>query len=394
MFISHSCQKNADSPTIQLTDVTQLTNKNQDFGWKMFQAEHKAKPNENILISPFSIQIALLMAQNGAQGTTLNEIMNTVACTNCDLTSVNEQAKSLSSILSDKSGSPKFSVANGFFYDPKRLMLNPAFMQALATYYQCSEISTDFNQEQNALQTINGWVKDNTNQKIDKILDRVKAEDVAFIINALHFKADWLDGFPVEKTYEGPFTTSNGEQKMVQYVNDYRNFQVSQNAQYNLVDLPFKDTTYSLSLIQASHTNNDINWHTTIHAGILKPMYDQLKSEEVDIQFPKLKLAYEHDIIESLKLLGINAAFYEHSADFKKLGSSPSGKNLFVNQIKHKAVLDVDEKGAEGAAVTSIGIGVTSVPTPIIFNKPFVIALRHISTNTLIFTGYVADPTK
>lgn len=84
--------------------------------------------------------------------------------------------------------------------------------------------------------------------------------------------------------------------------------------------------------------------------------------------------------------LGVKDAFSESAADFTNMGTS------FINQIKHKAVLEVDEKGAEGAAVTSIGFALTSVPLVFRFDRPFVVVLRYIPTNALLFTGYVADP--
>jgi serine protease inhibitor len=106
--------------------------------------------------------------------------------------------------------------------------------------------------------------------------------------------------------------------------------------------------------------------------------------------FPKLKLTYDNDLINTLKTLGVQDAFSAQLADFTDLGTASN--NIFINQIKHKAVLEIDEKGAEGAAVTSIGFGVTSAPPTFWFNRPFVLVLRHIPTNTLIFTGYVANP--
>ncbi len=91
-----------------------------------------------------------------------------------------------------------------------------------------------------------------------------------------------------------------------------------------------------------------------------------------------------------MQMLGVKDAFSDSAADFSGMGTSAG--RIVISQVKHKAVLEVDEKGAEGAAVTSVGFGVTSVPPQFTYNKPFVLALRHIATNTLVFVGYVAEP--
>jgi serine protease inhibitor len=76
------------------------------------------------------------------------------------------------------------------------------------------------------------------------------------------------------------------------------------------------------------------------------------------------------------------------------LGTPLIGPTIYINTIKHKSVLKVDENGAEGAAVTSIGFATTSAPPSFRFDKPFVIILRHIPTNAMVFTGLVKDPSK
>ena len=69
-----------------------------------------------------------------------------------------------------------------------------------------------------------------------------------------------------------------------------------------------------------------------------------------------------------------------------------SSNNIFVKQLKHKVKLDIDEKGVEGAAVTSIGFGITSLPPVLTFDEPFYLVLRHIESNAIIFAGLINDP--
>lgn len=380
----------ADSITIDR--VEKLVDMNQTLGWKIFKQEQLAKPGENILISPFSIQTALNMAVNGAKGNTREEILGMMDCQNCAVADLNRLHQDLNLWLTEQSGPPEFTVANGFFYDPNRVNVKPPFVDTLAKYYQCVAENVNFDAEQAALDKINGWVKTNTKEKIDKILDKITALDVAFLINALHFKADWATGFAAQLTNTFPFKKTDGTEIPVDFVNADRLFSFAQTANFNLVDIPFKDSTFSISFIQPSLQNTDADWHLNISPETWLGLYDAVQYQRAMVFFPKLKLSYEHDLIKSLQNLGVEDAFSPTKADFADLGTA--AKNIFINQIKHKAILEIDEKGAEGAAVTSIGFGITSAPPTFWFNRPYVLVLRHVPTNTMIFMGFVTDPTQ
>jgi serpin B len=389
-----ACEKGAPADTedpIPVGSVEKVAEMNQAIGWDIFKQEQLAKPGENVLISPFSIQTALTMAANGAKGGTLSELLDFMNCPGCSVDDLNQLHKDLTTLLTEQSGSPTLKVANGFFYDPARMNVKSPFLDALGAHYACESENLDFNVEQAALDEINGWVKNSTNGKIDKILNQITALDVAFLINALHFKADWATGFAQGLTVANTFTKADGSTTQVDFVNADRNFSFVQTEKLNLVDIPFKDSTFSVSFIQPSMANTDADWHLNISPEVWKAMYMGITYNRAIVYFPKLKLTYENDLIKSLQNLGVNAAFSEFAADFTDMGTAT--KNIFISQIKHKVVLEMDEKGAEGAAVTSIGFSMTSLPPVFRFNNPFVLVLRHIPTNTMIFTGFVADPT-
>jgi serine protease inhibitor len=375
---------------INVDNIEKVVEINQAIGWKIFNQEQLSKPDENVLISPFSIQTALQMAINGAKGTTLEEIRTFMDCEGCLVADLNGLHKDLTTLLTEQSGAATMTVANGFFYDNNRMTVKAPFLTALDASYHCGSEAVNFSNEQVALDKINSWVKTNTNQKINQILEKITALDVAFLINAIHFKADWATGFALETTQSSTFMKANGSEITVDFVNADRTFTFAKTSDFNLVDIPFKDSTFSVSFLQASETNTNSNWHTSFTPSLWNNLYSNVQNERAIVYFPKMKLSYENDLIESLKLLGVKDAFSDAKADFTDLGTASN--NIFINQLKHKAVLELDEKGAEGAAVTSIGFGVTSLPPIFLFNKPFVLVLRHIPSNTMIFTGYVANP--
>lgn len=389
-----TCRKGEPSPSHVLPEqVASLAEMSQVVGWALFRQEQVAKPRQNVLLSPYSIQTAFSMAVNGARGRTAEELQAFLGCSGWANSDLNAGYRNLDVLLTKQSGHPTVTVANRYFYDAKRIAVKETFLQTLQQYYHSGADNLNFSTEQQALKHINDWVKTSTKGKIDKILDQITPLDVAFLINALHFKADWATGFAPELTRKKDFTRADGSKVQTDFVYADRAFTFAATSQFRLVDLPFRDSTYSLSLIQPGSGNSDPQWHLSLTPQRWRALYDSIVYNRAEVLFPKLNLSFENDLIKSLEALGVRAPFSERDADFTLMGTNPGGKNIFIKQVKHKAVLNVDEKGAEGAAVTSIGFGITSVPPQFWFDKPFVLVLRHIPTNTLLFVGYVADPT-
>lgn len=387
MTVLSSCDQTeepiVDNNNVTVTSTQALADANQTFGWNLLKAEIDQKKDENVIISPLSVQLALYMAANGANGITEDEMLEMLQCKDCDIKSINAQAKLWTQLLSKESGHPTLSISNGFFYDDKRLrILSPGFKNDLAAY-DCSFEKSDFSDETESLKQINGWVNNKTNGKIDKILEKITSDDIAFLINALYFKADWSLGFNKNLSKKGEFITSKGDKKLVDFIGDSREVPLYVDNQTKIVDIPFRDSTYSLSLVWRE--NNEVLTTETY-----QKLIEKVKYESILFYIPKLKAKYENDIIKSLQNLGMRSAFNPLEADFSSLGVGIN--KIFISQIKHKVVLDADEKGVEGAAVTSIGFVTTEIPRSIVFDTPYYIVLRHVKTNTIIFNGLINDP--
>lgn len=362
--------------------IKQLSEANQIFGWNLLKQESINKPDENVTISPLSLQLTFNMATNAAQGSTLEEIKEVLHCKDYDQQSINDQSKLLTQYLINQNGHPVLSLSNGFFYDHNKLILNNEFQKRLEGY-KCRFEKSDFTKTEKTLKLINGWVKEKTNDKIDKILNNITDQDIAFLINALYFKSDWAIGFSPKQIVKQNFTNSKGFQKNVDFLISDRNTYFFKNKNTMIADLPFKDSTFSLSLLRIDGQTGIGDLNKEIYSQFLQKM----KYERAKIAFPKIRIIYENDLIPSLTSLGMISAFSGKDADFILLGQT--SKNIFITQVKHKIKLDIDEKGADGAAVTSIGFGLDSQPPVLLFDKPFYIVLRHIESNTIVFTGII-----
>jgi serpin B len=102
-----------------------------------------------------------------------------------------------------------------------------------------------------------------------------------------------------------------------------------------------------------------------------------------------MKLEWTASLIPELEALGMRAAFT--NADFTPL--SPAGRELVISEVKQKAYVNVDEEGTEAAAVTSVGVSLTSVSVPRVMrvDRPFIFAIRERLSGTVLFIGKVVD---
>lgn len=376
---------------VPVEDIRVIARMTNDFGWKLFQDVATGVSDENVLISPLSVQTALTMAVNGAKGNTLEEMLTVLGCPGCDVKDLNTQTAQLRVLMEKQGGHATLTSANGFFYDPNRIDVLDSFINVLTSDYRAGFQEYNF-AEPATVDKINAWVKDNTAGKIDKILDKISAYDLAFLINALYFKADWAKGLAIEDA-PGVFYTASNTEVPALYVYGDRKFSTAVRQFFRMVDIPFRDSTYSLSFVQATGSVADQpNWVSQLNSSDLKAMWDSLSYGRAIVSFPKLDVEYEIELIEPLKNMGITKAFSDVESDFSNMGQALIGPGIYISKVLHKAVLKVDEKGAEGAAVTSVGFSTNSVPPQFTFNKPFVIVLRHTTTNAILFAGLINGP--
>ncbi|MEM6612372.1 MAG: serpin family protein, partial [Cyanobacteria bacterium P01_C01_bin.72] len=138
------------------------------------------------------------------------------------------------------------------------------------------------------------------------------------------------------------------------------------------------------TLEQFNQQLNSANWQEWL---------SQMRSQPGNVSLPKFKLEYETELQNVLATLGMSQAFNPTQADFSAMTDIP----VAIDTIKHKAVIEVNEEGSEAAAVTSIGIRITSAipqeqPFNININRPFFFAIRDDITETILFMGNVVEP--
>ncbi|MDF1697494.1 MAG: serpin family protein [Saprospiraceae bacterium] len=391
LLLLSSCGTSTDDPMITTGDASDFQKTSIDFGLSTFQ-EAVTNDDENILISPLSLETALYMTMNGCNGETLEEFRTALQAEKFYPEGINTQYRALIEKLVPTNESTKLGMANSVFYDISKVSMNQSFEETISDVFNAEFISAEF-QNPNTVDLINEWVKENTENRIDKILDKIDPDEVIFLINALFFTADWKNGFFESSTSAQLFTKENGEAVSVDmmYSDTYRKYY--QGDEFSAVDLLFSNEEYSMTFIlpkNESNTKEFINGYsqTDFYEFYIDLYANKLQENRVFIQVPKFEIKSELDMKDILKEMGIKSAF--NNADFSKMATF-SGRT-YLSKVLHDVVLKIDEKGVEGAAVTAVGVGATSAPPSIYFTRPFIFVIRHVETNTPIFIGRLADP--
>ena len=372
---------------------TALVQADNAFGLKLFREIHAQENGENVFIAPLSVGMALGMAYNGADGSTKEAMQRTLELQGLALTQVNESYRSLIDLLRGLDPAVEFRIANSIWYD-QAYTFEQDFLQVNRDYFDAEVAGLDF-ADPSAAQTINAWVDRNTNGRIKEIVDSpISPELVMFLINAIYFKGDWTNPFDEELTREGPFTLADGSARQVEMMSyakpDTVLAYLDGDAGVQVLDMKYGGKAYSMTIVMPQQPADIDALVQGLDPETWERWIDGLAEMQAQVTMPKFTLEYDIELNEALKALGMEVAFDPFNADFTRIYSG--GERIYISKVKHKTFVDVNEKGTEAAAVTSVEIGITSMPPMIIVDRPFLFAIREKFSGTILFLGVIVDP--
>jgi serpin B len=370
-------------------DVAELSLIESDnrFALKLFREISAEQPGTNLFISPLSVAMALGMTYNGAGGETKAAMERTLELEGMTLQQINEAYRSLIDLLVDLDSKVQFDLANSIWYR-QGVTVQPAFVDLNRTYFDAAVSAVDLTNP-SSLQTINDWVKDNTQGKIDKIYDELPPNLVMLLLNAIYFKGDWTYEFDKSLTKDAPFTLPDGNEQTVKMMSqpgegDFLHFS---NDVVEIIDLPYGRQAFSMTVL-LPHPGESID---ALVAGIDDETWQSwtagLSKMSVTVSMPRFTLEYEIRLNDVLDVLGMGVAF-TGAADFS--GIVPGG-GIWIDEVKHKTFVDVNEEGTEAAAVTSV-ILLESASQEFRIDRPFVFVIRENFSGTIVFMGKIVDP--
>jgi serine protease inhibitor len=373
--------------TVAEQAVVQASN---TFAVSLLNQVHRAAPDSTVFLSPLSASMALGMTMNGAAGGTLDQMRAMLGFGSLPMSEVDASYRGLLDVLESLDGHVELDIANAIFHR-STFQFEAPFLDTVRTYFDAEVQGLDF-ADPSAAVTINDWVKQATNSRIEGIVDPpIDPLTMAFILNAVYFKGDWTKRFDTKDTYTGPFHLVNGGTTDVRFMSKKDTLAYRATDAWQAVELPYGGGAWVMTVAVPTqgHSLDDVSADL---ATILDP--DAAWSKQtVVIHLPRFQLEWERVLNDDLKALGMVDAFSPQDADFTPMFRNAREAQLHVQKVKQKTFLKVDETGTEAAAVTSVSVGVTSVPLEYLIeaNRPFLLAIRERLSGTVLFAGYIVQ---
>ena len=354
----------------------------------VFNEELKDEDN-NFMISPFSLSMALAMTWNGAGGTTKEVMRNTLKLGDYSDDEVNGYYKKLKEALLKTDPTTKLSIANSIWTN-QFVPIKSTFIKTNEEFFDATIQSVNFG-DPLTVGLINKWASDNTNNLVKKVLDKTDPQDLMYLLNAIYFKGIWSTKFDSKNTNRQDFTYENGAIKKVDMMHLTADLRYSEDELMQIVELPYGNKAFSMIVLlpKKGKQLKDLNVALTTQ-DYLANLTAGFSKAEVFLTLPKFKTEYSKKLNDALTNMGMGEAFTD-AADFSGM-SDASAKIAFVKQDTY---ISTDEVGTEAAAVTTVGVVFTSIgiSDKVVFNAnhPFIYIIRENSTGAILFMGTVKN---
>lgn len=386
-------------PDATAAEIERQAGDERAFGFDLYQElrmEGGDAAQGNLFCSPYSISVALAMTYAGARGETAAQMAKALhftlpparfhpAMNALDLKLTPQES------AAGKRSPFMLHIVNRLWGQTGETFL-PEFLELVARNYGAGLHLLDFaRQPDESRHTINGWVAQQTNEKIKDLLPAgaIERRTKLVLTNAVYFKAEWEQQFEKRRTQDQPFHLLDGQTVPVPMMTETHNWRYGAGDGWQAIELPYVGGQFAM-LIFVPDTGRfatfDEDWGVKRYDDVV----GGLKSQSVWLRLPKFTFSSEFTLKKALSALGMPLAF--GAADFSAMDGK---RDLFIADAYHKAFVQVDETGTEAAAATAVGIKATAMPhrpVELTIDRPFLFVIRHVESGAVLFVGRVVDP--
>jgi serpin B len=387
------------NPQVPAADSTTLASDNAAFAFAAYQ--QLIATNTNLVFSPASISIALAMTYAGAATTTATEMASALHFT-LPPAQLHPAFDALDQTLASRGqgflgadgGPMQVNITNALWAE-KTYTFEADFLDTLAENYGAGVNLLDFlNAPDPSRLTINAWVADQTNNKIEDLLPpgSILNSTKLVLTDAVYFNAAWNTPFDPNNTHDGSFTLLDGSNVTVSFMNaELPSLPATQGTNFVAASLPYADTRLSLMVV-VPNAGQFSQVESSLNATALAALVAALTSQQVLLTLPRFKVETGTSLVALLQALGMTSPFIPGVADFSGMDGT---HNLFISDVIHKAFIDVAEKGTEAAAATAVLMrDGAAAPMGLLVDatRPFLYFLYDQPTGAILFMGRVQDP--
>ena len=354
--------------------------------------------DQNVMISPASIMIALSMAEAGANGDTRTQMAGLWGGENDPDGQLSYAAELLERLNSAEGVS--LSAADSMWINREMLegSINDSYIDVVRDYYDSEVNYRTFDAA--AVEEINDWVYDKTDGMIDKILDDFDSDAAMVLLNAIAFDGLWQDQYNEYQVNEdGTFHNADGSTSDCTLLHGEEYYYLEngeatgfikyyEGGQYAFVAILPKDESMSADEFLAGFTGDDFD----------ALIGSQTTEYDVYATIPEFEYDWGTSISDTLKELGMVDAFSGQNADFNGIADfSDDDRNLYIGDVIHKTHIELTAAGTRAAAVTAVMLdcaGVAMDPPEVrnvVCDRPFAYAIVDMTDATPVFIGTVNE---
>lgn len=349
---------------------------------------------ENVFFSPFSISTAMAMTYAGAKNNTKKEIGKVMHFDSVQ-NNLNKRFSTLLKYINSLNTENKLSLytANSI-WSQSGYFFNKTYIGNIKKYFFAAIQTLDFKKDpESCRKIINKWVEEKTKNKITELLKPNILNDLTrlVLVNAIYFYGSWDKKFDETQTKKMEFYIE--KDKVVKadfmFANDKYNY--LENEKFQIIELPYAGKTTSMMIMLPKNSDNINSLINLFKGDNYCKISGKLGLQKVKVFLPKFNITSEYELNETLKKMGIIEAF-SPNADFSGMTGK---KDLMIDKVIHKAIIEVNEKGTEAAAATAVVIREKSAPAKDIVFKadhPFFFLIKENKTGQILFAGKVYKP--
>lgn len=329
----------------------------------------------------------------------------------------------------------QLAVANSLWVE-RSYPLASAFEQTLASCYGAGRArAVDFRGDPDGVRgAINAWIAANTQDRIRELLGEgvIQASTPMVLANAVAFTGAWQTPFDVERTKDADFTRADGTVARVPTMHG----DVGKRGRYGaiagngawfatprtvpatgggpacypardgaaFVELPYKGGDLAMVVLAPQSPDGLPALERLLTPERLADWLGRAETREVDVALPRFTVRKQVSLVDALRSLGLQRAFVApaagRGADFGGMTSSSDPEHgLFVGDVLHEALVEVDEEGTRAVAATVVAMEAgAAMPSERPFipafraDRPFLFLVRDTKSGAILFLGRVLEP--
>ncbi|XP_015597657.1 uncharacterized protein LOC107268913 [Cephus cinctus] len=363
------------------------------FDWNLCKSMAK-KFSGNMLISPISVKLALVLLYEGAQDQTAHELAGAMQLPVGRFATRDTFSNILQSLQATR---PEYVLNVGTrLYVDSSIVTRQRYGAILKTFYNTDLVSANLSDTKPTAAAVNDWVRNITNGNIPKVIEDHNSlkDSVMLVMNALYFKGSWRHPFPLNRTQVANFYTGIDKSVSTPFMHTVGNFYFSESPELDakIIRLPYLGHKYAMFLILPRTRDGIEHLVREINPFILTRHMWLMQDVPVDVTIPKFKFDFTSHLENILRELGIRDIF-DNTATLTGIAKSKStSKKLVVSDVLQKVGVEVNELGTAAYAATEIQVVNKFGEQSFHANHPFLFFIEDETTGTIVFVGKVTNP--